>query len=395
VRNANETCRGCLVAAAVAGLVLTWADASASIIEPKKVLFIGNSYTYNAVGYDGIGQQLPPYGTTPGTDGTWSDRFFLDTNTSAFEALVAAASGSTSFLNFSGSQNIAVPGRSLDQHNGLVPSDRPTILHQDNFAILNQQWDIIIVQEFSTRPARTVYGTSNYNAAETTGFYTNGLGKLADEIIAKNQQADILLFNTWAREPGTYPNSGFANYQTMRDLLDQGYATAAEYLTASTATPVVKTGAATFLNGKGLTNNVSLAMVGQAFDFALHDSYYALNLAPIFGDIERVLYETDASHQNLGGEFLTASVLFELIYGKSVLHMIDVGILTQDHLLGLHGPDNSNINGISGSSQNLDLQLARYLAGVSMQITGVPEPGTVVLLLAGAGMLASRRRRAA
>lgn len=383
-----------MTAPAAAALAATaWLAApptAQAAFEARNVLFIGNSYTYNAVGYDGVGQKTPPYGTTSSTDGTTSDRFFIDSYTSPFESMVAAAGSKYSVLDPLGlSQNIAVGGRTLSKHtNADGSSDRPTILWRDDYSILDPTrnggitWDAIVLQEFSTTPGRTISGQTPYSQDEFDNFYLQGLSPIADKINQYSSGSEVILFNTWGRAPDAFTSGtvdGFSSYTQMRDLTDEAYAAASDYLTTTGTSTVFNPGTSSFLTGKGLDSAlVDIALVGQAFDFVINDPNRPAGL----GDVFELLYEDDFSHQAPAGEFLTAAVLFETLYGTSVTSLLDTMQLT-----GLSG-GNDDFN----TNYAIPFATAQYLAAVSQQITGVPEPGTCALLLVGGVLLAKRRR---
>lgn len=397
--------------AALAVATLLPAAASQAAFEQKNVLFIGNSYTYNAVGYDGVGQKNPPYTTTSSSDGTASDRYFIDSYTSPFESLVAAAGAQNGVSNPLGSsQNIAVGGRRLNQHTGLTTSDRPTILFRNlnangtDYDILNPAenggivWDTIVIQEYSTIPGQTIHGVGdqyNYSASAWDAFYTQGISPIADKIkqyaVTNGVAPEIVLFNTWGRAPGAFASGssdeaklvGFDSYEQMRDRTDEAYLNALNLLIAPTdQTGIVRPDApGTTIAGKGFdADRVARALVSQAFDVVINDP----NRPATLGNGFTGLYEDDHSHQAPYGEFLTAAVLFETIYRVPVYTLVDSMQLT-----GLSG-GNDDFN----TNYSLDLNTVRYLARVSASVTQVPEPASVLLLGAGLALVWLRRRAA-
>ncbi len=392
-------CKGRIVVALAAAAVLVTTQAATAAIDTKNVLYIGNSYTYNAVGYDSAGEGVFGPNAIYTQDGTSSDRYFNDPYMSAFEALVLGAE-----VNLGQSQNIAVGGRTLAQHAG-ASSTRPTILWRDNYAILDPSrnggivWDTIVIQEYSTTPGRTIQGVGSeyvFSQSSFNSFYLNGLSPIADAIkqyaITANPGTDIILFNTWGRAPGAFApganneatQAGYTSYEQMRDRTDEGYLNALHYLTTTGTSAIFNPGTGTFLAGKGIDPaNVSLSLVGQAFDFVIND----LNRPAELGDPFALLYEPDFSHQAPAGEFLTAAVLFETIYGQSVLSFLDDVPLT-----GLNG---GNADFHLTNRYSIPYATAQYLASVSQNITGVPEPTSLALLVLSGGLIVARRRSTA
>ena len=389
----------------IAGGCLTFCQSVfGSSISNDALLFVGNSYTYQSVGHNG----------------TSVDRFFDDAQISPFEAIVRAASnnrntGSNSFLHLSGSQNISSPGQRLSQHTGVDAESQPTVLSDNNFEILDPNesagrlWDAVILQDFSTVPAKTIAFTDPFSKGAYEDFYIQGLTPIANQLLANGQTSTkIVLFETWAREAVREPGfpSEFDTREEMYQLTQQAYAKGRDLLTFDTSTQAVQGEVGNQdpdLNGLGLPNPVVIAPVGTAIENLIDDSATSAEYAQLLidgkvpSDVFDIIFDDTSggsrdtvSHLDLAGEFLAAAVLFETIYEVSVLELIDNGDLTQSDLTNIWTQNGTDA---PSGQQTLDLDVARYLAGISQETTGVPEPSSLVLL-AGAGLVLTRRRRA-
>jgi len=379
-------------------------NATHAAVSNDALLFVGNSYTYQSVGYDG----------------TNVDRYFSDSEVSPFEAIVMAATnnhtmGVGSFLNATGSQNIAVGGQHLSQHNGIDALDPgvDVILSDNSFEILNpvaaagRVWDVMVLQDYSTTPGRSIAFTSSYSSTEFNNFFVQGITPIANQLQSYGQTTTkIVLYETWARESVTaagFPN----NWPTRQDMYEKtslAYSRAKDLLTFDTNQEAVVDGNGTSYFGLDLPNEVVIAPVGTAIENLIADSQTSPVYAQLVLDgkatanIFDILFDNSgggspdtSSHLQLPGEFLAAAVLFETIYGVSVADLIDNGQLTQADLTNVWS-QNGTTTGPTGQ-MTLDLDLARYLAGISQMTTNVPEPSSLMLLLAGGIALAGRRRR--
>lgn len=354
------------------------------------LLFVGNSYTYQVVGYDG----------SLSGDNTYADRNFDDLRVSPFEAIVGAYGAS-----LASSQNVAIPGRKLSQHAGFdgpTQTDRQTLLYLNNFELLDptdpqgHDFDVIVLQELSSLPGTAIKKSSNNS--DFIDFFNEGLETIVNQIKSKNPDARIVLYNTWARETDALAQaSGFTSRADMAQKTNDAYAIAQQYITAPTNSNVVVNPNAT-LQGLGYGGPVDIAPAGQAFEAWIADAWYANNLAGTFGNALDLIYDNDGngdpdnvSHPAIAGEFLAASVLFESIYGVSTLSLIQQGLLTQQSLNSLF--TQNDVGGYSGTT-SLNLQLATYLAGLSGRTTGIPEPATLGIAALGLAALGRRRRAA-
>jgi len=98
-------------------------------------------------------------------------------------------------------------------------------LHADSEITLNKiasrAWDVVILQEYSTRPA--------YDEEQVCRDTVAPLDKLVNEIKQSSPNATIQFYNTWGRPFGEetlcpdYPQ--FCTYQSMQDALTTSYST--------------------------------------------------------------------------------------------------------------------------------------------------------------------------
>ena len=155
----------------------------------------------------------------------------------------------------------------------------------DNVA---NQWDVIVVQEQSTRPAFAMkFGGSNLTSLDTGGPV------LIDLIKLHQPQAEVVLYNTWARDLN---NSILVN-RFNNDPVEMQSFTNLGYDRIRENSP--------FWDHSDIT---TIARVGDAWG-----AWYAS-----FGYGSSVpLHVADGSHQNNRGSMLAGLVIFETITGKS------------------------------------------------------------------------------
>lgn len=262
-------------------------------------------------------------------------------------------------------------------------------------------WDIIILQERSDRPGLAM----KFGGSQLSGLDTGGPVLLAGHIKVSQPQAEVVLFNTWARFPGNQDLVDDFNNdpQEMLSFTNLGYDRIRE-----------KPGS--WDHG----DVTSIARVGDAWDQWYDTHGYASSSAR--------LHRPDGSHQNDLGAYLAASVLFEQITGTSTIGNTYLGgvsgnigddskvSLLQHQATALTGADvfttaDFNLDGdIDGSDYlqwqrglspdslsetDLDNWIEQY--GTSTPLSGliasVPEPTSLLsALLAGSCVCVYRHR---
>ena len=193
-----------------------------------------------------------------------------------------------------------------------------------------EHWDAVVLQEYSTRP------TSHPTDGNVPAFL-QAAQDLYGAVLDHSPDAQAVLFETWARAPGHafYP-SIWDEPADMQSELRMYYDDAND-----------------LLNTMGTSE---VAPVGDAFEA---------------GDFDTSLYAGDLYHASNRGALLISLVLYGTIYDDATLSDIDLSTV--------------------GTSLNLtddDIAIATTLSERVL----VPAPASVTLL-AGAGLLAARRRR--
>lgn len=217
---------------------------------PKNILFYGNSFTL------GIGStEAEQFGGVP----------------EVVKQLAVAAGYPAPRV-----ENAAVSGQSLAWHIG---NNTGAIADPGDFAeVPDFQWDLVVLQEYSTTP--THIGDPAAFRSDANTLY--GL------VLSHSPAAQAVLFETWARGPGhsyytgspaTFPGGPAQMQQELRD----NYELARQELAAAHG-----------------AENVSVARVGDAWE--------ATGWAN--------LHATDIYHANTRGTYLTGLVLFGTIYGE-------------------------------------------------------------------------------
>ena len=223
---------------------------------PKRVLFIGNSYT----GYNGG----------------------LDTALSAF------AAGHPCSPGYAMTTKRHAPGGKMLFHHYAQATTEGSALH----ALLNEPegWDVIVLQDQSQVP-----GFPASAAAEKQ----QNLDVIEDfTLLIEATGAELVFFMTWGRRDGD-PNNAwlFPDYTEMQNQLAQGYA---EY--AALAQGVA-------------TQPVTIAPVGDGWR-AVHDNSFVL---PVSTEVAyarfQSLYAGDGSHPSARGTYLAAAIFFEVLTG--------------------------------------------------------------------------------
>ncbi len=173
-------------------------------------------------------------------------------------------------------QYVAPGGQSLGFH--LTNPDTLNAIDAGN-------WDFVVLQEFSTGPTD--------NAGDPAAFKSNATA-LYDRVKLGSPDAQVVLYETWAREANhsLYPGT-FANPAEMQAQLRTHYNDAADNYIPANATAAV-------------TTDVSVAPVGDAWENYLNSG----------GTIR--LHANDDYHAGPNGQYLSSSVLYSTIYGRSV-----------------------------------------------------------------------------
>lgn len=146
--------------------------------------------------------------------------------------------------------------------------------------IFSQQWDVVVLQEQSQRPA---FDPSQV-AAEVYPYAT----RLDSMVNANDTCTETMFLMTWGRPTGDHSNCPFyppiCTYQGMQQRLRESYME------------------------MGVMNNASVAPVGMAFKVMM-DSVYS-----------PWLIGADSVHPALAGSYLEAAVLYGSIFHKHVLN---------------------------------------------------------------------------
>ena len=233
--------------------------------EDFNILMIGNSYT-SGVGASGAGN--------PSAD--LQGLFNADPNHSATVTHYSVSGGT-------------LRGRVND---AAVTGPTGLIHNHSN------EWDVIILQERSDRPALAMkFGGSNLSGLDTGGPILIG-----NHIQASQPEAEVVLFNTWARYPGNQDLIDDFNNDPveMQTLTNQGYERIRENSTQWDHSEVT-----------------SIARIGDAWQ-DWYDTY-------TYSESALRLHRPDGSHQNILGAYLAGAVLFEQITGNSTIGNAYVG----------------------------------------------------------------------
>jgi len=277
----------------------------------QNVLFIGNSFT---MGLGGTATLATPSGVG-----------------SIFEALATDASHSANV------QMVAFPGYDLQTH---ATSGSPAIN-----AIINgyggQDWDAVVLQEYST------YATDASSGGNVASFQ-NALSTLANTISFNNPSADVVLYETWARDAGhpIYNSGQFTGPADMQQQVNFHYGAAEAYLESS-------------IPGLG-ADDVHVANAGSTWGQFQHSD--------CSDDID--LYDSDSYHGSDHGYYLSALEIFRTIYDEpttGLTNVFDTISTTEAHCL-----------------QKV----------VEANYEAVPEPSSAVLAILAGAVFATRRKRA-
>ena len=184
----------------------------------------------------------------------------------------------------------AVNSRSLEWHRAdTSPEGAP--------ARIREGWDVVVLQELSTRPTDGV-GPAEGFKRDAAWFY--------DRAKEANPQARVILYETWARRAGhpIYDSGYFASPAQMQRQLRDHYTDAAKR-----AIPL--------LAKQAPGNDVVVAPVGDAWELQLGRS-----------DTVR-LHGPDDYHAGPNGRYLNALVLFSTIFHQPARGLPAINVTPQ------------------------------------------------------------------
>jgi hypothetical protein len=224
---------------------------------PRRVLFIGNSYTAANGGLDA--------------------------------ALTSFASGHPCSPGFAMETGRHSPGgKKLHQHYAEATTSG-SALH----GLLNDAlgWDIVVLQDQSQVPGFPQEWSpdkvQNVDLMDDWAVLIEGVG------------AQVVLFMTWGRRDGDPVNSLYSTYSAMQDLLEAGYHEYAEAAQSAAEQPV------------------RVAPVGVGWR-VVHDDALSISVGPAESTARFTsLYSSDGSHPSARGTYLAAAVFFELLTGSA------------------------------------------------------------------------------
>lgn len=223
-----------------------------SLLSAEEILFIGNSFTH---GHD---PRLSQHGGLP----------------AVFEA-IARAKGKQVNVTM-----VAPSGTDWRFHLG----NKDTLQ-----ALKSKRWDKVVLQDFSTRPT---------HIGDKKAFFKDGAA-LSKLIWDNSPQATVVLYRTWARQPGNsmYSTGGkkssFKDFDEMDAELDKSYRSLLKRL-----------------NSGKHAEQVLLAPVGDAF------------ARTVKGFPAAKIYAPDLYHAAPEGSYLAALVFYSTIYSESPLGAI-------------------------------------------------------------------------
>ncbi len=152
-------------------------------------------------------------------------------------------------------------------------------------------WDILVLQEFSTRPTDSGGNPAQFKT-DATWFY--------DRARASSPDLDLVFYETWARHPDhEYYPGRYADADTMQAQLSFHYRDAVTYVPANaTSAP---------------PHDVTLAPAGTAWSLHMDRP-----------DAER-LHHPDDWHAGTNGQYLNALVIYSTIFNRSATGLPSLG----------------------------------------------------------------------
>lgn len=214
---------------------------------PLRILFIGNSFTF--------GGPIPDMVRDLASGAGWPEPFV---------------------------QRATVGGYSLERHRERAETVA---------AVDAGNWDVLVLQEFSTRPTDSGGNPARFKE-DATWFY--------DRARAASPDLDLVLYETWARHPDhEYYPGRYADADAMQAQLSFHYRDAVAYVPANaTSAP---------------PHDVTLAPAGTAWGLHLDRP-----------DPER-LHHPDDWHAGSNGQYLNAIVIYSTIFNRSATGLPTLG----------------------------------------------------------------------
>lgn len=158
----------------------------------------------------------------------------------------------------------------------------------NNGQVFDQPWDVVILQDYSTRP--TLFAGGNGIAAGNIAAFRSSVQAIRDRILQANPNTKIYLYETWARADlvsyGHYPN-----LQAMQNELRTAYSQAAIDFSLHDWVPV-----------------------GDAFMQTLAEGVAYNPNGPVVSGLVK-LYANDKYHADPPGSFLSAMVFYNRVLG--------------------------------------------------------------------------------
>ncbi len=223
----------------VSGVPVAWINSV--ITDELKVLFIGNSFTF--------------YNDLP-----------------SLFASVANSVGA----------NVTVDSVTASSYNlSSFADETDTYGKQVAEKLASNQYDVIILQEQSTRPI------NNYN------LFLQGATTLKEKIDSTQADCDIYLYQTWGYPDAVTGSGNFADISTMEAALRTAYENCVSAIGAT------------------------VVYVGEAFTY-VYNNYTSINL-----------YNEDNSHPSYEGSYLAACVFAATITGCDPMSITYIGSLEQ------------------------------------------------------------------
>ncbi len=158
--------------------------------------------------------------------------------------------------------------------------------HEKHSDLIAQPWDIVILQEFSTRPLTS--STGNGKGADRQAFY-KGIEDILVLVEAENPDVKVYLYETWAR-PNLVLSGHFPDLEAMQAELREGYSQAATDFALAGWFPVGD-GFLAAVN-RGISDNPATEVTEGPID----------------------IWGTDKYHQSKYGAYLSALVIYQGVY---------------------------------------------------------------------------------
>lgn len=327
--------------------MLSAAASSAPAADPaKNILFYGNSFTANL--------NLP-----------WMFANIAGGLGQARPNAVNAAVGSQD-LSF----HIAV------QTSNTAVAPNTTVKHYINDNALNGsasgKWDVVVLQEYSTKPTNITYpnsntvpyGIPNGSPLGNAAGFINDAKTLYGLVKADTSTVTPVLFESWARQPGNTTDLGHYYPSITVSGTPAAYRAAADQMQSELKQYFGQ--ARTDLGGDTMAG---LASVGDAFEALNYDTK---------------LYGGDLYHEGYVGQMLACFVLYDTIYDDHISRF------SYDYVDSHMGYDSMSRWGLAAA----DWPAFSAAADAASHPVAVPEPASASVLVIGAGILLRRRRRA-